>query len=253
MIPAERHRSILELLTDQEVISINELKQLLQVSHMTIRRDISKLENDGRVLSVTGGVQLSEALKNEQSHEDKALQNPSEKENISLQASELIKENKIIYLDAGTTTLEIAKRIVVHQDLTIITNDFVIANYLISNSECEVYHTGGKIDRANKSSIGLKAAQTIREFNIDLAFISTSSWNQRGISTPMEEKVVVKKAICDVAKICCLVSDSSKYGKIAPFHAVDIERFDFIITDDRLAMHTFEGLTLKGINVLLSA
>lgn len=251
MIPAERHRSILELLKDQEVISIKELKKRLQVSHMTIRRDISKLETEGRVLSVTGGVQLTEALKNEQSHDDKVFQNPSEKENIGQKASELIKENKVIYLDAGTTTLEIAKRITDYQDLTIITNDFVVANYLISNSECEVYHTGGKIDRANKSSIGAKAAQTIRGFNIDLAFISTSSWNQRGISTPVEDKVVVKKSICDVANICCLVSDSSKYGKIASFHAVDMERFDQIITDNNLAQHTLEGLTQKGIDVLL--
>lgn len=252
MIPVERHRSILALLKKQEVISISELKELLQVSHMTIRRDISKLEAEGRVLSVTGGVQLSESLQNEESHDDKALQNHSEKENISLLAFEQIKENKVIYLDAGTTTLEIAKRFAQLPGLTIITNDFVIADYLISHSECTVYHTGGKVDRANKSSLGYKAAQTIREFNIDLAFVSTSSWNQRGISTPVEEKVIVKKAICDVANISCLVSDSSKYGKIAPFHAVNIESFDLIITDNNLSQHALEGLTLKGIDVLVA-
>lgn len=252
MIPAERHHSILELLKNQGVISIKELKQRLQVSHMTIRRDISKLESDGRVLSVTGGVQLTEALKNEQSHDDKVLQHRNEKENISQQAFELIKNNKVIYLDAGTTTLAIAKKISELRDLTIITNDLVITDYLIANSECEIYHTGGKIDKANKSSIGIKAAQTIREFNIDLAFISTSSWNQRGISTPLEEKVVVKKAICDVANTCCLVTDASKYGKVASFHAVDMARIDLIITDNNLAPHTFDVLTQLGINVLLA-
>ncbi|WED24041.1 DeoR/GlpR family DNA-binding transcription regulator [Vibrio sp. JC009] len=252
MIPVERHRSILALLREQEVISISELTKRLQVSHMTIRRDISKLEAEGRVLSVTGGVQLSESLQNEESHDSKALQNPSEKESLSLLALKQIKDSKVIYLDAGTTILEIAKRIVNLNDLTVITNDFVIANYLISNSQCSIYHTGGKVDRANKSSVGNRAAQAIHEFNIDLAFVSTSSWNQRGISTPVEDKVVVKKAICDVSKACCLISDSSKYGKVAPFHAIDLERFDVIITDNNLSQHALEGLTQRGIDVLIA-
>lgn len=250
MIPVERHHSILALLKEQQVISINELKERLQVSHMTIRRDISKLEAEGRVLSVTGGVQLAETIHNELSHEDKVLQNHSEKESISIRAYEQIGNNKIIYLDAGTTTLEIAKLISDHANLTVITNDFVIANYLIAHANCTVYHTGGKIDRENKSSVGNQAARTIREFNIDLAFISTSSWNQRGISTPAEEKVVVKRAICDVSKTCCLVTDSSKYGKVAPFHAVDIENFTQIITDNGLSQHALDGFRQKGISVL---
>ncbi|WP_413282447.1 DeoR family transcriptional regulator [Vibrio sp. MA40-2] len=250
MIPVERHRTILALLKEQEVISINTLEKRLQVSHMTIRRDISKLEAEGRVLSITGGVQLTKSLQNEESHDNKVLQNSDEKESISLLAFKQIKESKVIYLDAGTTTLEIAKRIAKLDDLTVITNDFVIANYLTSNSQCIVYHTGGKIDRVNKSSVGNKTAQAIREFNIDLAFISTSSWNQRGISTPSEEKVTVKKAICDVANTCCLVSDSSKYGKIAPFHAVNIERFDLVLTDKHLSQYALEGLMQKGIDVL---
>ncbi|WED24021.1 DeoR/GlpR family DNA-binding transcription regulator [Vibrio sp. JC009] len=251
MIPAERHRSILELLKGQEFISINELKARLQVSHMTIRRDIGKLEDEGCVLSVTGGVQLAESLKNEQSHDDKDLQNKSEKESISQQASLLIKDHKVIYLDAGTTTLEIAKKIGDNKDLTILTNDFIIANYLILNSTCSVYYTGGRVDRANKSSIGLKAAQTIREFNIGLAFISTSFWNQHGISTLVEDKVVVKKAICDVSSTCCLVSDSNKYGRVASSHAVDMERFN-TITDNDLSQHALEALNQKGIYVLFA-
>lgn len=249
MIPVERHRSILALLKEQEVISINELTERLQVSHMTIRRDISKLETDGRVLSVTGGVQLAQTLHDELSHEDKALQNHDEKERISQTAYQLIEDGMMVYLDAGTTTLEIAKLVAENLKITVVTNDFVIANYLISYSNCPVYHTGGKIDRENKSCVGAKAAQTIKEFNIDLAFISTSSWNQRGISTPMEDKVVVKRAICNVSKTSCLVSDSSKYGKIAPFHAVDIEQFDLIITDSQLSQHALDGLTQKGLNI----
>jgi DeoR/GlpR family transcriptional regulator of sugar metabolism len=107
-----------------------------------------------------------------------------------------------------------------------ISNDFAIAAFLMKNSKCTLYHTGGKVDRDNQSCVGSKAARLLNELNIDLAFVSTSSWSQRGISTPSEEKIQVKQAIVRSAKENYLVSDSSKYGKIATFHAVDMSCFD---------------------------
>ncbi|AWK84418.1 DeoR/GlpR family DNA-binding transcription regulator [Photobacterium damselae] len=251
MIPAERQKMILALLSKQEVISINELVEQLDVSHMTVRRDIALLEKKGKVLSVSGGVQLTQLIHTEASHEAKASQHANEKESIGKLAYSLIKDNSTVYLDAGTTTLEIARKLVHRSDLLVVTNDFVIANYLMQHSTTEIYHTGGRIDRENQSSIGSKVSDFLDGINIDIAFVSTSSWNLRGISTPSEPKVIVKKAIAKAAQKVVLVSDSSKYGKVGVFHALDIEEFSIVVTDQYLPQIVGSELKEKGINLLI--
>ncbi|MGR6859348.1 DeoR/GlpR family DNA-binding transcription regulator [Aliivibrio logei] len=250
MIPAERQRTILSLLSHQEVISIVELIEHLDVSHMTIRRDIVKLESSGKVISVSGGVQLTRTIHSELSHDSKIEQQTNEKAVIGTIAADLIPPNSTVYLDAGTTSLELAHKISARDDLLIITNDFAIAAYLINHSECEIYHTGGKIDRNNQSAIGRKVVEFLLTMNIDIAFISTSSWSLKGLSTPYEGKVDVKQAIAKSSQITYLISDSTKYGQVATFHALDIECIHGVITDNNLAESVVNDLEEKGINVI---
>ncbi|MCC4859128.1 DeoR/GlpR family DNA-binding transcription regulator [Vibrio splendidus] len=250
MIPAERQRTILSLLSHQEVISISELVEQLEVSHMTIRRDIVKLEASGKVVSVSGGVQLAQALHRELSHDAKVEQQANEKVQIGKLAAQLIEKDATVYLDAGTTSLEIAHQLATREDLLIITNDFSIAAYLMNHSPCEIYHTGGKVDRENQSSIGGKVAEFLAGMNIDIAFISSSSWSLKGLSTPNENKVLVKKAIVKSAQTNYLISDSTKYGRVASFHALDMESLDGVITDTNLPSSVIEELNDKGIEVI---
>jgi len=250
MIPAERQRRILTLLKSQEVVSITELADLLDVSHMTVRRDIDKLEKQGKVNSVSGGVQLTQIIHSELSREMKIMQFSEQKEQIGKLAASVIPESATIYLDAGTTALEIAHQISQRSDLLIITNDLSIATFLMAHSLNEIYHTGGKIDRENQSTVGSKVADFLLSMNIDMAFISTSSWSLKGLSTPNEDKVTVKRAISKVSKIVYLVSDSSKYGKIASFHALDIDKIDAVITDASLPESAKLDLVEKGLEVL---
>lgn len=251
MIPAERHKTILSLLSQQEIISINELIERLDVSHMTIRRDIAKLEKLGKVLSVSGGVQRTKVLHREPSHDTKATQHASEKAAIGQIARQLVPKNATVYLDAGTTTLEIAHQLAMRNDLLFITNDFVIAAYLTHHSKSDLYHTGGFVDRKNLSSVGSKVTDFLAGMNVDVAFVSTSSWNLRGISTPSEPKVIVKQAVVAAARKVILVSDASKYGRVATFHALDIQSFDAVITDASFPASVRQELEEKGIQVLM--
>ncbi|AML59361.1 Glycerol-3-phosphate regulon repressor, DeoR family [Serratia rubidaea] len=234
MIPVERHQQILALVAERGVVSIAELTERLAVSHMTIRRDLQKLEEQGAVIAVSGGVQAAERLAIEPSHQDKEGMFSQQKAAIGALAASLIPANSCIYLDAGTTTLALAKQIGERSDLTVVTNDFVIAAYLLENSQCELIHTGGTVCRENRSCVGEAAAQALRQLFIDLAFISASSWSMRGLSTPSEDKVAVKKAIVDASRRRILLSDTSKYGKVATYLALPIAVFDAIITDSYL-------------------
>lgn len=249
MIPLERQKNILNLIQKNEVMSIQELCKIFDVSYMTIWRDINLLEKDGKVATVSGGVRASERLPFEPSHLIKGGLNTEEKQHIALLACEKIPLNACVYLDAGTTVLELAKKIAHRDDLTIITNDLVIASFIVQNSQSELILTGGRVCKENSSSIGDIAAKTLKNFIIDIAFVSASSWNLRGISTPDENKVPVKEAISLVSNKLYLLSDSSKYGKVATYIALPITAFDAVFTDKNIPKNTLKELNNIGITV----
>ncbi|UEA16361.1 DeoR/GlpR family DNA-binding transcription regulator [Pasteurella canis] len=251
LIPAERQKKILNLIHQQGIMRIANLVDIMGVSHMTIRRDIQKLEEKGKVISVSGGVQLLERLISEPTRDDKSLLFHQQKAAIGLAAANLIPSNATIYLDAGTTTLEIAKHITEREDVLIITNDFGIVDFLIAHGRCDLIHTGGRVCKANRSSVGELSAQFLRNVSIDLAFISTSSWNLQGLTTPDEDKLPVKRAIIHSSQRNILVTDSSKYGKVATFLLYPLDTFDQIICDKALLINAQEKIVEMDIELLL--
>ncbi len=231
MIPVERQRAILRALRGGGSASINELADQLDVSHMTIRRDIRALEAAGRVASVSGGVTLPARLAADAPHLEKTGLHTAEKAAIARRAVEMVSAGDLVYLDAGTTTLAIAVELADRSDLTFVTNDLAIATYLSGRAPGDLYLAAGRVDRANLSTEGEMVAGVIEEFNIDVAFMSTSSFDLRGISVPTGAKKVVKRAIVAASTVTALVTDSSKYGRVAALRAVALHELDAIVTD----------------------
>ncbi|TYB04088.1 DeoR/GlpR transcriptional regulator [Aggregatibacter actinomycetemcomitans] len=251
MIPAERQKLLLNLINQKGIVSISKLMESLNVSHMTIRRDIQKLEEMGKVVSVSGGVKIHEHLSFEPTHQDKSLLFHDQKEKIGEQAAKLIPSNTTIYLDAGMTTLEIAYRIIERDDLLVITNDFSITHFLMTSGKCQLIHIGGSVNKLNHSSVGELAGQFLRQLSVDIAFISTSSWTLTGLTTPDEMKLPVKKTIIESSNKRILVSDSSKYGKVATFKIAALSVFNTIICDKNLLPNTKEAIHDMDIELLL--
>ncbi len=259
MLPDERRTFIYSYLHQHEHAAIGELVKMFDVSHMTIRRDLKEMENEGKVMLISGGVKLNQALIQELPYVEKAMLHHSVKRSIGLAAEQLIESGSVIYLDAGTTTYEIARAIARKlKKVTVITNDFTIADFLMTVPRIELFHTGGQVDVRNRSSIGHSAAQFIRQHNIDVAFISTSSWDlERGVSTPSEGKMLVKQSVILSSRRNVLVSDSSKYGKYGMFHICSLDQVDDIICDNKLPSAIIQQLQqlplrLHQVNLLLT-
>ena len=236
MLPDERRVFIYSYLHQHAHAAISDLVKLLDVSHMTIRRDLKEMENEGKVALISGGAKLNQALIQELPYTEKTMLHHAVKRNIGQVAERLIESGSVIYLDAGTTTYEIARVIASKlKKITVITNDFTIADFLMASQMIELFHTGGQVDVRNRSAVGHSAAQFIRQHNIDIAFISSSSWDAvRGISTPDEGKMLVKQAVLAASRRKVLVSDSSKYGKYGMFHISPLNEVDDIICDNQL-------------------
>lgn len=255
MIPAERQQYIREALDTKGMVSIVEMADLLGVSQMTVRRDMQALQRQGLASLVSGGAQRIGRISSELPVAEKSRLRYAEKLAIAQKAVEMVRPGAAVYFDAGTTCLAIAEAICrrpeLRDSIIAVTNDFTIVTYLMMNAQCRLYHTGGEVLRDNKSCIGETTSNVISRLNLDLAFLSTSSWNDTWMSTPNEAKIVVKIAAVNASERAVLVTDSTKYGKVGFFNVVELKDLDGIITDTGLPMAAREQLTRSGGNLIL--
>lgn len=255
MIPAERQQFIRAALAAKGMVSFTDIAEQLGVSHMTARRDMQELERQGYVTLVSGGAQKVERIAAEPTHAEKRRLQYLEKAAIAQKAVSLITPDSAVYFDAGTTCLAIAEAVArdsaLRDSILAVTNDFTVAAHLMRHSGCRLYHTGGEVLRNNQSCVGETTASMISRLNLDLAFLSTSSWNSDWISTPTESKIAVKIAAVRASRRAFLVSDATKYGKIGFFNIIKVQELDGIITDTGLPQSAQQQLVRAGINLML--
>ncbi len=250
MIPTKRRDYLIQLLGEQPVLGINELTELLGVSHMTVRRDIQRLEQQGRVLAVSGGVRLAANFRHEPGWHEKISARIVEKQAIARRAAAMIHDGLAVYLDAGTTTYEIARLLTEHQNLSVVTNNFRITTLLANYPQIELFHAGGRVSHENYSTVGPSVVEFLRHVNVDIAFLSSSSWHLgRGVTTPNESKILIKQQLLSIASKRVLVADSSKYGRFGMFRACALEDFDLILTDSGLAAPARRSIVESGVEI----
>ena len=205
MLPAERHLKIIDLITKNGSVQVDELAKILNVSLMTIRRDLEKLKQDGRIDRCHGGA----VMKREVPYTQKLSLETEEKHNIALQCLKFIKKGSVIYLDAGTTTYEIAKLLNDIPALTVITNDIEIAHLLL-NANVNLIVCGGVVQKSTGSMIGAFANYMMDNVRVDIAFMGAASIDdQFNVLTPTIEKAVMKQTVCKNSKEKYLVVDDS--------------------------------------------
>jgi DeoR/GlpR family transcriptional regulator of sugar metabolism len=252
LIPEQRHQEILRLLRREGVLSIRSLTDYMNVSHMTVRRDITALEDSGQVVSVQGGVRLAEwtGQAPPREREFRAQLELPRKQAIGELAARFIEDDMVVFLDAGTTCQSVVPHLNPRKNLTVVTNDFYVVTSLFTHPHIEVIHTGGAVDASSGSSEGRIAAQAIKGINIDLFFLSTGTWNMaRGVTTPSMDKVEVKLAALAASTSCFLLADSTKFGTVSKFRVAPIEELDAVVTDEQLPQEMQENIRDLGVTV----
>jgi len=253
LIPDQRRQKMLRLLARHDVLSVHQLTELLAVSHMTVRRDIAELEREGLAFTVPGGVRHARGVSLAPSFDAKSVIDGPQKAAIAAEASEYVRDSGTYYLDAGTTTAALLPAIRRAQGVTVITNDFAIVAALMPDEHVQVVHVGGRLDHANRSSVGALGALVLRQLAVDVAFVSATTWDlKRGLTSPDADKVDVKQAAMDVAASSVLLAASSKFGNYSVYRVAALDRFDRVVTDDGLPSAAAEGLADAGVDVVLA-
>jgi len=230
----DRLEQILLFLKSHNIATVDQLVKVTNASPATIRRDLIKLNEQGSVIRTHGGVSLNQFIAAQPTTNEKQLKFVVEKGRIADYVASFIKAGDSIVLDAGTTTLCIAKKIA-HLPLRVITTDLHIALFLSEYKQIDLMLTGGYIDNSSQSCIGNHSIQLLQNVYPDLAFVSCNSWSlDKGVTAPTEDKANLKSSLLQNAKRRILVADSSKYGKYSLFSVARLAQFTDIVTDINL-------------------
>lgn len=234
MLAVTRHQSILELLQSRGTVQVADLSERLGVTAKTIREDLEKLEEQGLLRRIHGGAVApkvdAEPLLPPQVPN---LKHAAEKEAIARHALTYIRENDVLALDAGSTTLEIARLLPAGLSLTVLTNDLLIIRELLPRDDIRLVVPGGY--RHRNVLVGNDALEWVTRLNVQKVFLSATGVHEAfGLSVFTNELLELKKAYLSGAKEIYGVADHSKFDRAALFTFAALGDLDVLITDDGL-------------------
>ena len=218
MYNLERQEQIMQLLEKSKSISVTKLAQLLYVSQPTVRRDLSILEQQGKVQRTHGGVVLRKMSDAEIPLMFREDQNNASKKIIAERAAKFIHDGDVIFLDASSTVSYLIPHLKKFNDLIVITNS-PKTSIRLGEHNIKSYCTGGQLLIHSIAYVGSETERFISNINADLFFFSSRGYTESGMITDSsEQEVTVKRAMLKNAENSYYLCDTSKKGQKYAFN-----------------------------------
>lgn len=227
---APRQQNILDLVRERGYVSIEELAHSFTVTPQTIRRDINQLAEQGLLRRYHGGAAYDSSVENT-AYAMRAGHMHDEKQRIAEAIAAAVPDHASLFINIGTTTQAIARALLGHQALKVITNDLHVAGILSAKEDFEVLVAGGKV-RNDGGIVGQATVDFIQQFKVDYALVGISGIDEDGSLLDFDfREVRVSRAILDNARQVFLAADSSKFGRNAMVRLGSITQVDRFFTD----------------------
>ena len=239
----KRYEDILALIQEYTFLKVEDACSRLGVSPATVRRDFAEMERLGLLKRVTGGATGRE----KQSAGEPGPPNLPEKRRIAEKAVSLVSPGDTLFLDCGSTNVEIARLLSDHRDISVITNSITIA-YLLDHgpNNISVFICGGNIGDGSypASIVGPAAEVMISQFRANTFFMGAYSVHTEfGVTDPYVLASGIKRKMMESATRTILVTDHTKFGKISKSVVCSLDQVDRVITDDKV-----DGEVVKNLN-----
>jgi len=226
-----RQTAILELARAEGRVAVESLAQRFDVTLQTIRRDLSELADGGYLDRVHGGAVRRTGVVNIE-YEERSRMNEAAKAAIARACAAAIPDNSSVIMNLGTTTEAVAREMMTHRNITVVTNNINIANILIGNPSCDIIVAGGALRRTDGGLVGELTTQFFEQFKVDYAVIGVSALDSDGdlLDYDMAE-VRVSKTIIRQARRSYLVTDGSKLERSAPVRLASLAEIHTLFID----------------------
>ena len=228
---ATRHAAILQIAKQIGRITVDDLAARFEVSPQTIRKDLNDLCARRQLSRVHGGAVLSSGVENV-GYDARRLIASAEKEAIGRAAAALIPDNASLFINIGTTTEAVARALLQHAGLMVITNNLNVAGLMRPYGQIEVVVAGGVVRSSDGGIVGETAVDFIGQFKVDHAVIGVSAIDHDGALLDYDYREVrVAQAIIANAREVIVVSDATKFERTAPVRIGHLSQVDTFVTD----------------------
>ncbi len=246
MYNSDRENEILEIIKANGYVSVKVLAEILSISESSIRRDLSNLQSKGLISRKHGGAEAIDSVTRNIPYSHRYQLGKNEKKRIAQVASSLVKEGDVVFLDASSTTIYLAKEIAAISGITIITNGVETARELC-NYSAKVISTGGLMYSEDRVMlVGSMALDVVRSIHADIAFISSQAISNDGVLTCVyQEANDVRRAMMENADRRVYLCLESKIGKVAPYRLSTLDSIDYLVCETEVP----KELTNKFPNV----
>ena len=244
----QRRHTIMQLLQEQDEVSVEQLVQLFDISEVTIRKDLSALETNGFLLRKYGGAILMPKEIIDENENDELTKR---KFVIAKAAAERIRDHNRIIVDSGSTTAALIKQLNLKQGLVVMTNSLSVATELRAlENEPTLLMTGGTWDTRSESFQGKVAEQVLRSYDFDQLFIGADGIDLARGSTTFNELVGLSQVMAEVSREVVVMVESQKIGRKMPNLELTWQQIDVLITDTGLSEQDKQAILARGVEVI---
>jgi DeoR/GlpR family transcriptional regulator of sugar metabolism len=246
----ERYEAILTMLKRLKKVSVQDLTRRFGVSEVTIRKDLSFLEERGKLIRIHGGAMLAEDEGRLRTIAIRQEEHAAEKLAIARKARELIRPGETIFIDAGSTCAALA-RVIRDMELRVVTNSLDAILELVDSAGISLFSTGGSFRPEACSFIGPGALETIRGIQIDTCFMGTTGFSRDGVfSSQNVVESQLKSAVIRASRRVVMLVDHSKYATTAFSVFARAEDIDVLVTDSAIVDEN--AISAPGIELVIA-
>jgi DeoR family transcriptional regulator of aga operon len=252
MVIAKRHKYILDKLSEAGYVSVADLSKEMNVTMVTVRKDLKTLEGKGLLFRSHGSATSVSPYVNDRSVTEKRLVQVSQKKTIAGKAIDLLQDNDVIIIGSGTTVLAFAQTIPKSLSLTVLTAAMNVSMALLDLPKAELVQLGGMVRKSSSSVVGHFAETMIKDFACSKLFISVDGIDPEfGLTTSNILEAHLNSIMIGSAQKTIVLADSSKFGKKSFGKIANLEDIDTLIVDKDLPSHYVGLLEEKGVEVVL--
>jgi DeoR family glycerol-3-phosphate regulon repressor len=251
MPTSKRQRDILRVLEHEGTVSLSVLARKLDVSLETIRRDIKPLAGSGSLVKTHGAISLASTI-GEAPFERRMRANSEAKRRIAAAVAATIRDGDSIMMDTGTTTSFLARELIGHRRLTVVTNSSDIARTLATLNDNRVYMAGGELRSDNGAAFGTTAIDFVGRFSVTHAIISTGAVDTEGMMDYDLEEAEFARTVLTRGQRRLVVTDHSKFGRQGLVRVCGFEAVGELVTDKEPPSDIIESLEAAGSRLVVT-
>lgn len=253
MLARQRQIEILRDLQQEGAVSVTQLAERFEVTDETIRRDLAKLADGGRLVRTHGGAVLSESVHFEAPFALRQVTNADEKRAVAQAAAEIVRPGDVIVVDASTTALELAVRLPpapAANPITVLTNSTGVIQRLADRPGLRLISTGGELDPTGACFVGSLAEATLSQFACRHAFLSCTSFDaERGAGESAPAHAAMKRLMLSIAEQSHLLVGSSKLGGRSMCYFASADTFTNVFVDDDVEPQQRDALEAANVSL----